>query len=418
MKTIYLSGQNNFGNRGCEALVRSTVGLLRQHLGGVRVLVPSVNASLDQAQWPDAAAHGVEFVPAGLPPAAWTQWDRLCRRVPLATHLPLFKLAPTPALQQSIARCDALLVIGGDNYSLDYDLSSLFQCVGEAELALSLGKKVVLWGASVGPFSRLPAIERRMVDHLKRLHLVTVRESASVDYLHGLGVAANVVPVADSAFLMRPQVDAVSTLPARAGRDVLGLNLSPLIDRILVRQGHPGLLRREGAAFVRQVVEEQGLDVLLIPHVVPLNGVGFGNDERTHAELMADLGDLGGALRTAPSGLNAPQLKHLISQCRFFIGARTHATIAAMSTGVPVGSIAYSLKARGINRDLFGHERYLLPTEQVAAGSLLELLATLRQDEALIRAQLAERLPIWRDRAQAGAQALARLMGDAGAHRP
>lgn len=411
MKTIYLSGQNNFGNRGCEALVRSTVGLLRQHLGDVRVLVPSLDAARDLAQWPDAASEGVEFVPATLPPGRWTNWDRLCRRVPLATHLPLFKLAPTAALRQSIARCDALLVIGGDNYSLDYDLSSLFQYVGEAELALTLGKKVVLWGASVGPFSRLPAIESRMVRHLQRLHLVTVRESASVDYLRGLGVQANVVPVADSAFLMTPKADALSTLQARPGRDVLGLNLSPLIDRLLARQGHPGRLRREAVTFVRQVVEQDGLDVLLIPHVVPLNGVGFGSDERTHGEIMAELGGLGAAVRMAPSGLNAPQLKHLISQCRFFIGARTHATIAAMSTGVPVGSIAYSLKARGINRDLFGHERYLLPTEQVAAASLHQLLATLMADEAAVHAQLAERLPLWRDRAHAGARALALLMG-------
>lgn len=410
MKTIYLSGQNNFGNRGCEALVRSTVGLLRAHLGDVRVLVPSLDAVRDLAQWPDAAQHGVEFVPAALPPASWTQWDRLCRRVPLATHLPLFKLAPSAALRQSIARCDALLVIGGDNYSLDYDLSSLFQYVGEAELALALGKKAVLWGASVGPFSRLPAIERRMVDHLQRLHLVTVRESASVDYLRGLGVQANVVPVADSAFLMTPQADATFTLATRPGRDVLGLNLSPLIDRLLARQGHPGRLRREAVAFVRQVVQQGDLDVLLIPHVVPLNGVGFGNDERTHGEVLADLGDLGAAVRTAPSGLNAPQLKHLISQCRFFIGARTHATIAAMSTGVPVGSIAYSLKARGINRDLFGHERYLLPTEQVAATSLIDLLATLRADEGSIRALLDKRLPLWRERAAAGAISLTKLL--------
>ena len=418
MKTIYLSGQNNFGNRGCEALVRSTVGLLREHLGEVRVLVPSLAPRRDHAQWPEAESQGVEFVPAALPPGSWTQWDRLCRRVPAATRLPLFRLQPSAALRQTIARCDALLVIGGDNYSLDYDLASLFQYVGEAELALSMGKLAVLWGASVGPFGRLPAIERRMVEHLRRLQLVTVRESASLDYLHGLGLRENVVPVADSAFLMQPQADAASALARRPGREVLGLNLSPLIDRLLARRGQPGHLRREAAAFVRQVVEQQGLDVVLIPHVVPLDGVGFGNDERTHAELLADLGDLGGALRLAPSGLNAPQLKQLISQCRFFIGARTHATIAAMSTGVPVGSIAYSLKARGINRDLFGHERYLLPTEQLSAATLQALLSTLRQDEAAVRAQLAERLPLWRQRAGAGARALAGLLGVAAEGRP
>jgi polysaccharide pyruvyl transferase WcaK-like protein len=204
MITFYLSGHNNFGNRGCEALVRSTVALLRQRFGAVTVLVPSLDFDRDARQWPDAAAQGVEFVPASLPPAAWTQLDRFCRRVPIATRWPLFKLNPSAELRRQIGRCDALLVMGGDNYSLDYDLSSLFQYVGEAELAMSLGKVAVLWGASVGPFSRLPAIERRMVEHLNRLDLVTVRESSSLHYLHGLGVRFFMFIVAKDGTITTP----------------------------------------------------------------------------------------------------------------------------------------------------------------------------------------------------------------------
>jgi colanic acid/amylovoran biosynthesis protein len=44
----------------------------------------------------------------------------------------------------------------------------------------------------------------------------------------------------------------------------------------------------------------------------------------------------------------------------FFAGARTHATLASISTYVPTLSFAYSLKAVGINRDIFGHESYCL----------------------------------------------------------
>jgi polysaccharide pyruvyl transferase WcaK-like protein len=57
-----------------------------------------------------------------------------------------------------------------------------------------------------------------------------------------------------------------------------------------------------------------------------------------------------------PGNIGARQVKWVISKCRYFIGARTHATVAAFSTGVPTISIAYSKKARGINRDIFGHE--------------------------------------------------------------
>ncbi|MDP4120717.1 MAG: polysaccharide pyruvyl transferase family protein, partial [Bacillota bacterium] len=63
---------------------------------------------------------------------------------------------------------------------------------------------------------------------------------------------------------------------------------------------------------------------------------------------------------------NAPQVKGVISQCELFIGARTHATIAAYSTTVPTLVLGYSVKAKGIARDLFGDEKGLvLPVNEI-----------------------------------------------------
>ena len=61
-----------------------------------------------------------------------------------------------------------------------------------------------------------------------------------------------------------------------------------------------------------------------------------------------------------------PQLKYIISKCECFVGARTHATIAAYSTGVPTLVVGYSVKARGIAKDLFGTEQdYVLPVQSL-----------------------------------------------------
>src|SRR4051812_585579 len=67
MKRFYLTGQRTFGNRGCEAIVRSTVGLLKARFGQVEVMVPSADIRLDSAQWPEAADSGVKFVEAYTP---------------------------------------------------------------------------------------------------------------------------------------------------------------------------------------------------------------------------------------------------------------------------------------------------------------------------------------------------------------
>ena len=110
MKSFYLSGQRNFGNRGCEAIVRSTVGLLRKEFGAVEVLVPSEDISRDTAQWPDPAELGVEFVPDYFP--TYTRYWVNMQRLPI----PALKTAGWPfpiseAFKVLLQRVDVVLSV-------------------------------------------------------------------------------------------------------------------------------------------------------------------------------------------------------------------------------------------------------------------------------------------------------------------
>ncbi len=411
MKTIYLTGQNNFGNRGCEALVRSTVTVLGEALGPVRVMVPSLDPRRDAAQWPGHERLGVEFVRAYPMPRFFSKLGGACQRFESLHRMIWPRPRLQPEMKRDLLRADVLLSIGGDNYSLDYGLASLYYFAGIAEFAQAHGKKAVLWGASVGPFSKSPVAEQRMVQHLAALDLVTVRESRSIDYLAGLGIRANMVPVIDSAFAMQPEPFDMAGFWPQAKEGVLGLNIGALIDSLRRRNGDAGGAVDAAAVFVRRVLAETGLSVLLVPHVAPLDGQQLNNDEVFNQRLLQALGDAAGPrLGLVPGGLNAAQLKHVISRCRFLIAGRTHATIAAFSSGVPTVSIAYSVKAKGINRDLFDSERYVLETPALSAQSLWTSLQHLLADEAPIRALYTERLPDWRHRARAGAVRLAELL--------
>lgn len=407
---IYITGQNNFGNRGCEALVRSTVQVVREHLGDVEFLVPSLDAERDSRQWPDAAESGVRFVSSPPLPGLFVNWSRVCTRLPFLTRLPWPRYRPDPALLRDIESSDIVLSIGGDSYSLDYDHASLFFYAGIGELALRLGKPIILWGASIGPFSAIPGVEKQMLAHLRRFAALSVRESHSIHYLNEKGAGANVVPVIDSAFAMAPQpVDLAPFWPAESPGGVLALNLSPVIERLRARNGEGELLLQEAANFIRSVVEARGVSVLLLPHVDPLDGSARNSDTATMNRILAETGDMGGRIRIVPAGMNAPQLKYIISRCRFLIAARTHATIAAFSTGVPTISIAYSVKAKGINRDLFGHERFVLDTREVSSQTLASALSLLENEETAIRQYYADNMANWRQRSRAGATFLSEL---------
>ncbi len=406
---IYLTGQNNFGNRGCEALVRSTAEIVRQMIPGAEFLVPSADIFHDSRQWPNAEAAGVYFVPVPQVPSRFIQWSRICSRLPVISRLYWPVLRQDSDLPPGLAEADAILSIGGDNYSLDYDLASLAYFVGVAELGLQRELPVLLWGASVGPFSRLPAVEERMVRHLRKLTAITAREQHSVNYLASIGVSTNVTAVVDSAFAMRPShVDLSSFWPMPYAGSVVGLNLSPLVAAIRARAGKHTDFIDEAVGFVRHCVRERGMAVLLVPHVAPLDGSEHNNDEVLLARVMARCGDLGRKIGIVPSGMNAEQLKYIISQCRYFVGARTHATIAALSMGLPTISIAYSVKALGINNDLFGHQRYVLDTRELDTRTLCAGLNTLVLEEESARALLSQKIPLWQEKARLGASLLAK----------
>ena len=93
-------------------------------------------------------------------------------------------------------------------------------------------------------------------------------------------------------------------------------------------------------------------------------------------------------------------MKYIISKCECFVGARTHATIAAYSTCVPTLVVGYSVKARGIAKDLFGTEQdYVLPVQSLTNEyQLVNGFKWLHDKKESIRSHLKEFLPEYKQK--------------------
>lgn len=412
MPTIYFAGQDNFGNRGCEALIRSSVKTIKQYLPEAKFLVPSINHQHDAAQWLDAHRQNVTFVAAEPIPSSIRWWGRARRFWSMfETMPPAYRV--TEATRVALMRCDVLIMTGGDIISLDYGLESLYYWVRICEVAMEAGKPGVLWAGSVGPFTKIPSAEVRMMLFFKKFSLITVRETASLKYLQSLGIA-NVKLVADPAFVLDYEPAPLAALAIlQKDEPVLGFNVSPLIRKFRDTVENKDALDQEVAAFLIETLRQQNLNVLLIPHVDPLNGSDDNSDSSYMAGILSKvrLAGFGGErIDMLPRTFNTAQLKDVIRRCTYFMGARTHATVAALSQGIPTTSIAYSIKAKGINEDLFGHLRFVLETPAVTQATLLAHLKLLMDEEGAIRAQLSERIPEWKRQAVVSAELLKALI--------
>jgi colanic acid/amylovoran biosynthesis protein len=395
---IYLSGHNALWNRGCEAIVRGTADVVRSLAPGSEVLVPSIDVDRDREQWPDAREWGVSFVP--WTPSPLTRVWVHAQRLPIRTLKRAGWPFGVPAdLRERLRSVDLVLSIGGDNYTLDYLLPT--PILGVDQAALDLGVPVVLWGASVGPFEREPDFVPVVRDHLRRMALITVREPVTLDYLTGtLGLSrAQVFLGADPAFRMLPEPFALEGILPDSPNGVLGFNLSPLMERFR-GAGSRGDLTCEAAAFVREVVVGSEMGVVLVPHVIPYEPrmrrhCDHHYLERVRSVAIEQYGVPPAKVTLLPPNLNAARIKHVIAACRAFIGARMHSTIAAFSTGVPTGSIAYSPKAVGMNVRLFGHDRFVVSSRELSSLALLELF------EAVMTAESEQRVALRREAADA-----------------
>lgn len=147
--------------------------------------------------------------------------------------------------------------------------------------------------------------------------------------------------------------------------------------------------------LIKHIIDTTDMQVALIPHVVWDN-----NDDRKQLRVLYDkFKDTGRVVMLEDH--NCMELKGYISRCRFFIGARTHATIAAYSTCVPTLVIGYSVKAKGIAKDIFGtYENYVLPVQSLSnKDDLINAFEWMKSDEDDIRKYLNEGMPVYKENA-------------------
>ncbi|MGN0377073.1 MAG: polysaccharide pyruvyl transferase family protein [Suilimivivens sp.] len=287
--------------------------------------------------------------------------------------------------------------IGGDNYCYGNMLSDLRLANSAFNKA---GTRTVLLGCSIEP----ELLERDdIVKDLMKYHTIIARESITFEALKKMTVEhaqqsmaqgqqniPNILCFPDPAFTLGKK-----ELPLPEGfaeGNTVGINVSPMIQD---NETTDGITMKNYQALISHIIEKTDMQIALIPHVV-----WERNDDRKPVHELYEAFKNTGRVTEIQDG-SCEELKGYISRCRFFVGARTHATIAAYSSCVPTLVVGYSVKARGIARDLFGREEnFVLPVQNLKnPGDLTENFKWLVDHENEIRRKLEETMPSYQEKA-------------------
>jgi len=405
-----LAGNGPYDNRGCEAIVRGTVKILREHFRNPHFVCLSHFQSEEQYRIQRLQETDETIVHLATrrlrkndvfqnfwKPEVW-----LCvyRHFfdPTAMRYEAYR-DMIPYLDTAVA----VLSVGGDNYSLDYGVPTLFTALDDIVLEKRI--PLAIWGASVGPFDRMPDYEEYMGRHLRDVTGIFARESSTIDYLKSIDIDKNVYKTADPAFLMNPEKPESIEDSLPIDEEAIGINLSPLMAKY-VTGGDLKAWASMAASIIEDVAEKTEMPIFLIPHVTILNS----NDHEFMLHVLSLIKRKYSDITLIPPTYNAAETKWIISQMVLFAGARTHSTIAALSSGVPTLSFAYSIKARGINWDLFGHFNYCINTDDLGSRMVSDRIASMMENKADIKRDLNERTLLAQRRALNAGGELKRLV--------
>ncbi len=350
---VVLGGSYRSGNLGLHALTTSLIeGILAAEPDAEITVCDFVWRSDEVVLSLSGGAHRVRR--CGLNPSRRIWSPTALTRVRLALRRGFLR----GETARRILGADAVFDLsGGDSFTDLYgDQRFEFICQTK-EMVLDAGCPLILPPQTFGPYAD-KAKRARVAKILVRAQQVWARDQPSLqraDHLLGeFGHSPRCRLGVDLAFALSASSVVLPSLSRTLdeGGLVVGMNVSGLVWHC---EGIEA--RKLGTACDYRTVVVQGIrdllssgvdQLLLVPHVLEAQGSNESDPaasaavmERLPTELQERV-----VFLIPPFGPEAA--KALMSRCAWFAGTRMHATIGALSMGVPTTALAYSLKFQGV----------------------------------------------------------------------
>lgn len=286
------------------------------------------------------------------------------------------------AYYELLPQIDIVVDSSGISFS-HYERGFIFQTIRHLFDAFTIltprlfHKRYVKFTQTIGPIHGW--LSRHIATYaLKRASVILPRDQATYDTLQSLHLKNVTAPYPDIALTLRAQTIEVN-FPT--DKKVIGMVLSDVLEERCRRQGIDYLA--ECANFIRQHPQYH---FALIPH-----SDSKSSDYTFSQKLFKMLeSEKKFSIECIKPDLHPLELKYIISQCDFFIGARYHSLISALSSAVPSIGLSWNYKYDGLFT-LYEQSPRLIRAEQVSSATLSQHFQSLEENASSIRAVLTQK---------------------------
>jgi len=334
---------------------------------------------------------------------------------------------------REFAAASVILDISGDTYSDNFNYIRVIKHSMDLLAARLIGKPVVLFAQSCGPFKGHPTRSLARLT-LNRVNLITTRESLTKDYLQDMGISKpSIFATACPAFLFdatsKERVEKIFKQEGISldnepliGLTLCSFNISVNPMRIIIKNKWLNTMKyflpklfynlvekrmksvksldtyvaADLMPFVQTInylVEKLHANVLLIPHVY--------ESESSRYHILSDTGlaeklyeltkpDNADKIKMLRGKYNAEDVKGIIGECDIFISGRMHAAIAGLSQNVPTVGLPYGVKFFGIF-GMLGQDSHVCSSNN--ADEIISIVNEVWKNKGEISKVLASKMP-------------------------
>lgn len=377
-----LYGEGTFLNKGCEAIVNTTIKKIQKACDG-EIVLSTNDLQYDSKYYNDIIAKYVKqyYLDDEL---SKEEKEKIKYYETIPYDYTNFEKIHEKDCIKQIQDADICISVGGDNYCYGEPnwLYTINKCIKEEN------KKNVFWCTSM--FEEIESDE--MIRDLRTFDVIAVRESLTYKALSKFIDKDRLILTPDTAFSLEKKE---TKLPSIFGKKdkIVAINISPLISNYTDKKDN---ILESIKALMEYILKDDNTGILLLPHVYVPN-----NNDLDTLEKIKDLFKDEDRVEVLNDRIyDCEELKYIISNCSYLIAARTHVSIAGYSTIVPTLVIGYSVKSKGIALDLFGNYKdYVIPVNEITPKLLLQKFKFIQDNEEQIKEVLKEKMIIYKEKA-------------------
>jgi len=407
---ILIVGHDTFHNKGCQALIYTTTEMLKRTFPEASFTVFSWEPQYDEQHFANDSIE-CRFIQHRFQTGEFSPrnrfWFFLNHYLGLTTDRIVWV---KPSFYEAIKTCDLVVVSGGDILG-DYGDEAVKHYFFPIAVGIALRKPVFVFAQSISPYKNNQMLKFAKY-YLNKVSLITVRERISYEYLQSIGIKAPFYLTADPAFTLKPctkerlkEIWQAEHLPD-GQRPLIGISVSQTVTK-WSESSHDDFLKIM-AEVCDTMINNHEAKVIFIPHVSYPNDPA--NDDRLVGTAIRDLMLNREDAFAIDGDYSCAELKAFIGRCALFIGARTHATIAATSMLVPTIALAYSTKAFGIMEDVLDREKCVCDIRSFDRDELLSKGEYLLENSNKVAKKMGERLEKIRKRSMLNGELAKKIM--------